>query len=190
MNHIESSQFEKGEDYLEYKAIIQINFDNFQKYQGNKLIYEFMMREKDTNEIETDLLKSYHINLPYLKNHCYNECNEIEKLCILFQEDIEKYKLEIKEDEIMEEAYETLENISSDEKIIGLYDAEKVEQKILNTRLKGAKQEGIEEGTQQGIEQGFQRRNMEIAKNLLSQNVDIDVIMKATGLTKEEIEKL
>ena len=44
MNHIESSQFEKGEDYLEYKAIIQINFDNFQKYQGNKLIYEFMMR--------------------------------------------------------------------------------------------------------------------------------------------------
>ena len=94
----------------------------------------------------------------------------------------------------MEEAYETLENISSDEKIIGLYDAEKVEQKILNTRLKGAKQEGIEEGIQQGIkqgiEQGFQRRNMEIAKNLLSQNVDIDVIMKATGLTKEEIEKL
>ena len=186
MNHIESSQFEKGEDYLEYKAIIQINFDNFQKYQGNKLIYEFMMREKDTNEIETDLLKSYHINLPYLKNHCYNKCNEIEKLCILFQEDIEKYKLEIKEDEIMEEAYETLENISSDEKIIGLYDAEKVEQKILNTRLKGAKQEGI----QQGIEQGIQQRNMEIAKNLLSQNVDIDVIMNATGLNKEEIEKL
>ena len=63
----------------------------------------------------------------------------------------------------------------------------------MNTRLKGAKQEGIEEGIQQGIkqgiEQGFQRRNMEIAKNLLSQNVDMDVIMSATGLTKEEIEK-
>ena len=78
----------------------------------------------------------------------------------------------------MEEAYETLENISSDEKIIGLYDAEKVEQKILNTRLKGAKQEGIEQGI------------ISVAKNLLSQNVDIDIIMKATALTKEEIEKL
>ena len=31
---------------------------------------------------------------------------------------------------------------------------------------------------------------MEIAKNLLSQNVDMDIIMKATGLTKEEIEGL
>ena len=178
LNHIESSQFERGDVYLDYKAIIQINFDNFQKYKGDKLIYEFMMREKETNEIETDLVKSYHINLSYLKNHCYNECNELEKLCILFQEDIEKYKREIKEDEIMEEAYETLENISSDEKIIGLYDAEKVEQKILNTRLKGAKQEGIEQGI------------IRVAKNLLSQNVDIDIIMKATALTKEEIEKL
>ena len=146
-----------------------------------------MMREKDTNEIETDLLKSYHINLPYLKNHCYNEycyneCNEIEKLCILFQEDIEKYKKEIKEDEIMEEAYETLENISSDEKIIGLYDAEKVEQKILNTRLKGAKQEGIE--------QGIQQRNIEVAKSMKEENIDISIIQKIIKLTKEEIERL
>ena len=36
----------------------------------------------------------------------------------------------------------------------------------------------------------FNERNIEIAKNLLSQNVDMDIIMKATGLTKEEIEKL
>ncbi len=79
----------------------------------------------------------------------------------------------------MEEAYETLENISSDEKIIGLYDAEKVEQKILNTRLKGAKQEGIE--------QGIQQRNIEIAKSMLNKNMKIEDIMDITGLSKEEI---
>ena len=79
----------------------------------------------------------------------------------------------------MEEAYETLENISNDEKIIGLYDAEKVEQKILNTRLKGAKQEGIE--------QGIQQRNIEIAKSMLNKNMKIEDIMDITGLSKEEI---
>ena len=82
----------------------------------------------------------------------------------------------------MEEAYETLENISSDEKIIGLYDAEKVEQKILNTRLKGAKQEGIE--------QGIQQRNIEVAKLMIKENIDISIIQKITGLSKEEIENL
>ena len=86
----------------------------------------------------------------------------------------------------MEEAYETLENISNDEKIIGLYDAEKVEQKILNTRLKGAKQEGIE----QGIEQGIQQRNIEIAKLMIKENIDISIIQKIIKLTKEEIERL
>ena len=36
----------------------------------------------------------------------------------------------------------------------------------------------------------MKKEKFEIAKNLLEQNVDIDVIMSATGLTKEEIEKL
>ena len=186
LNHIESSQFERGDVYLDYKAIIQINFDNFQKYKGDKLIYEFMMREKETNEIETDLIKSYHINLSYLKNRCYNKCSEIEKTCILFLEDLEKYKLDIKEDEIMEKAYETLEEISSDEKIIGLYDAEKVEQKVINTKIEGARREGHEAGLKQGIEQ----EKIEIAKNLLKQNIDVSIIQNATGLSLEQIEKL
>ena len=42
----------------------------------------------------------------------------------------------------------------------------------------------------EGYEQGMSSRNIEIAKNLLEQNVDISIIMSATGLTKEEIEKL
>ena len=127
-------------------------------------------------------MKSYHIDLSYLKNRYYNECNEIEKTCILFLEDLEKYKSDIKEDEIMEKAYETLEEISRDEKIIGLYDAEKVEQKVINTKIEGARREGIETGIQQ--------RNVEIAKNLLEQNVDISIIMSATGLSLEQIKKL
>ena len=78
----------------------------------------------------------------------------------------------------MEKAYETLEEISRDEKIIGLYDAEKVEQKVINTKIEGARREAI------------QQRNVEIAKNLLEQNVDISIIMSATGLSLEQIEKL
>ena len=44
----------------------------------------------------------------------------------------------------------------------------------------------IEEARQSGMKQ----EKNEIAKNLLEQNVDISIIMSATGLTKEEIEKL
>ena len=132
------------------------------------------------------LMKSYHIDLSYLKNRYYNECNEIEKTCILFLEDLEKYKSDIKEDEIMEKAYETLEEISRDEKIIGLYDAEKVEQKVINTKIEGVRREGHESG----LKQGMRQEKIEIAKNLLEQNVDISIIMSATCSSLEQIKKL
>ncbi len=49
---------------------------------------------------------------------------------------------------------------------------------------------GIEEGIKEGIEKGKNERNIEIAKNLLSQNIDIEIIENATGLSKAEIEKM
>lgn len=181
-NKLGSEKYEKGQNYLETEQIIQINIDNFHKYKGNKLIYEFMMREKETGEIETNLLKSYHIDLSYLDNIRYNESNELERICLLFKENNKEIQTILRRDNIMDEAYEELERLSSDEKIIGLYDAEKVEQKILNTRLESARLEGKSEGEK--------NKSIEIAKNLLKQNISIDIIEKATGLIKEQIEEL
>jgi len=48
----------------------------------------------------------------------------------------------------------------------------------------------LEEGTKIGIEQGSKQEKIEIAKNMLKENMDIDIISEITSLTKEEIEKL
>ncbi len=47
-------------------------------------------------------------------------------------------------------------------------------------------QQGIEQGVQQGIEQG----KMEIARNMLRENVPADIISKCTGLSQEAVEQL
>ena len=39
-------------------------------------------------------------------------------------------------------------------------------------------------------DQGRKEEKLEIAKKMLAEKMDIDVIIKITGLTKEEIEKL
>lgn len=191
---LETEQFERGDNYLDYKQIIQINFDDFNKYKGKKLVYEFMMREKDTNEVETDLIKSYHIDLTYLNNKEYNECREIEKLCLMFKEEISKYEKEIRKDDIMDRAYEELESISKDEKIIGLYDAEAVQRKVMNTRLlyaeKVGREQGIEQGTQEGIKEGVQKEKIEIAKSMLKENLELSLISKITGLSLDQINQL
>ena len=106
----------------------------------------------------------------------------------------------------IKKAKEVLEEISQDEREI--YLAELREKYIMDKKAiedagfdkgleAGIKQgieqgleQGIEQGIKQGLEQGKKQQAIDIAKNLKEQNVDIDIICKTTGLTKEEIENL
>ncbi len=210
-------RFHKGDNYFNSKKVIQINIDDFQKYTGDKLIYKFQIKEEETLELETENYESYHICLPYLKKKCYNEkkLNRLEKMCKIFLLDNieEAYQL-TGDDKIMERAIQTLEELSQDDSIIGLYDAEKVEQKILNTKLlyyqKLGMEEGLKEGIEQGIEQGLEKgieqgieqgielgrkqeqryQQVKIAKNLKEKNIPLDIISVTTELDISEIEKL
>jgi predicted transposase/invertase (TIGR01784 family) len=51
-------------------------------------------------------------------------------------------------------------------------------------------EKGIKEGEKKGIEKGRKTEKIEMAKKLKKKGIDIDVISEASGLSKEEIEKL
>jgi len=53
-----------------------------------------------------------------------------------------------------------------------------------------AEEKGIEIGKAEGKAKGKAERNIEIAKNLLSQNIDINTISTSTGLSIADIQKL
>jgi predicted transposase/invertase (TIGR01784 family) len=53
-----------------------------------------------------------------------------------------------------------------------------------------ARDEGIEIGIEKGIEKGMEKGKIETAKLMLSEDEPIEKIIKFTGLTKEQIEKL
>ena len=78
----------------------------------------------------------------------------------------------------MEEYVKDAKEASIKNEVIGLYDKELHLEKLRLSELSEAKEEGIK------------IRNMEIAKELLNNNVSLDIIMKSTGLSKEEIESL
>ena len=48
----------------------------------------------------------------------------------------------------------------------------------------------VDTSREEGVEEGKEKRTLEIARELKRSGVSIDVIMKSTGLSKEEIEKL
>ena len=53
-----------------------------------------------------------------------------------------------------------------------------------------AKREGIAEGMEKGMELGMNQKALDIARNMLADGIDINLIMKYSGLTQEQIEKL
>ena len=56
--------------------------------------------------------------------------------------------------------------------------------------LKQGKKEGLKQGKKEGLKQGKKEEKQEIAQKLLSMNIEIEKIVEATGLSKEEIENV
>ena len=100
---------------------------------------------------------------------------------------------ESKNEEI-EKAKKELEKLAMNPEDRELYELRlKAIRDEMNIRYSGyidGKADGMVEGEAKGKVAGKNERNIEIAKNMLKENIDIELISKVTGLNPEEIEKL
>lgn len=80
-------------------------------------------------------------------------------------------------------AIRTVEDLTTDEDLIGYYDYEEAKEQETNARF--------EQGMKQGIEQGAKQNAMETAKKMFTlPTITLEQIASCTGLSLEEIEKL
>ncbi|MQO74320.1 PD-(D/E)XK nuclease family transposase, partial [Segatella copri] len=78
------------------------------------------------------------------------------------------------------------------------YETSKMAYRDIKNSVDTAKREGIAEGMEKGMKEGLEKgraegmnqRSLDIARNMLADGVDINLIMKYSGLTQEQIEKL
>ena len=93
-------------------------------------------------------------------------------------------------DKVIFKALETLEYLSHDPANRAKYEAKRKFYLDYNTGLRTALEEGEVIGIKKGFEKGKKNEAIKIAKSLRSQNIPIEVVIKATGLSIEEIEML
>ncbi|MHA7877438.1 MAG: ISNCY family transposase, partial [Bacteroidota bacterium] len=67
---------------------------------------------------------------------------------------------------------------------------QKGRQEGIQQGMQQGRQEGIQQGMQQGRQEGIEKRNIEIARNMLSSNESKEKIHQFTGLSWAEIEAL
>ena len=90
----------------------------------------------------------------------------------------------------IDKAVNVLTTMSQDKKARAEYLSREMALHDEATKIEEAMEEGYEQGLEKGIEQGIEKANIKNAKNFLKLGVDIDIIVQATGLSKDKVLQL
>ena len=177
---------ENGQDYIEIPKSIGIWISNFNVFNDEGPFHEIVRLRRDyENQIFTDKIEMHYLQLPKFKQKCKRISNKLEEwLTFISFENMEELKMI--ENENVKKAEEELEYLSGDEaerRIAYLRETAEIDRKFAMT---AARDQGREEGKAEGKAEGM----ADVAKKMLAEKMDINLIIKITGLTKEEIEKL
>lgn len=178
LSKIRALSYQRGETYADSKIIIQLNFNDYEK--DSSLIDEYAMISKVDGEEFIDTFRIYAISLPKAREMYYNGDRSflIKFLTIISLTSAKKIKEVSKGDERLMALNELSEELNQGIDFNNFWDYEEEAKKERATCYSEGKKEGV------------QQREIEIAKELLKQNVDISIIEKTTGLTEEKIKKL
>ena len=130
----------------------------------------------------------YEINMYYYNKLWYSKNeDEIKKNLYMIMLDLDKKELEnMPKDKIVDKYITNVTIVNDDPEFQKYMSEEEDKKKTQNSLLSEARENGINDGISKGVSQ----EKVSIAKNLLSMNMPIEDISKATGLSVEEINKL
>ena len=180
-----NSQLEKGEPYQELKKCIFISILDFNLMKETEEwhnVYKVLEVKKHFELLED--MEMHFIELRKIEKpkEDYILKNNLEKWVLFLKygnnKEMKNLIEKLRKEEGINMAAQVLKKISQDEKARMLYEERLTAIRDENSRISRARKEGkLEE-------------KLEAARNMLLLNVDIAIIEKTTGLTKEEIEKL
>lgn len=193
-----SKKIRRGEENYQYTQVIQFNLNNF-AFKGNDKIVDIYTVTNDDNIGLSNKLIFVQIYVPNLRKKWYTKgmksLSEEEKYILaLVEMDLDKLN-DLGGENIMDEYVKEAEEVSFEGGVGEAYDKEwALRDQGYRDGLSQGKAEGREEGKAEGkaegISEGKNERNIEIAKSLVRNKVDMSIIVDSTGLTEDEINTL
>lgn len=191
-------------DYIEKKKIITIYIFNFNYFQRNsyhsiaKMKFENTTNQAYVNlgyqqedEVITDIIEMHFIELPKFMqiNAVYNTKLE-QWMWLLTGKSKEKLEEAMKQNKEIEKAVKALEEFGKNEEEKELYECrKKAEWEYIET-IDYFTRKRMKEGLEKGEKKGKREQRLEIAKKMLQEKIEIEMIKRITELNQNEIEKL
>ena len=198
-------QIRQGEEYEKLEKTIVILITNFKisnleelEYHSTWKIMETKSKKKIilTNKLEIDI-----IELPKIMGKENNNDKLLDWLYFLENPECERVTKKMEENENLKEAVNRLNTLSEDEYLQRIADlrekAIRDEKAIYGRGIEIGEEQGLKKGIEQGKKEGkkqeekrqkeeMKRKMKEMIKKMLEMGMDIETIIKVTGLSKED----
>ena len=182
----------RSENYNKNKKVITINILNFNLFKDGPYHEKAELRREYGNILLTDKLELHFIQIPkFIKEGSEKENKELYQWMV-FISNINKKEVErvMQENKEIKKVAQELEDLNEDENVrIFALLREKARRDYI-TNLECEREDAIREGLEEGLKNGMNKEKIEIAKKMIKENIDIEIIKKVTGLTNMDIEKI
>lgn len=199
-----SNSLSINDSYKNTLAVTQINFNNFAVNKSRLVINEYLVMEKRNLDIELELFKKFHMNLDRIKKKCYNNNKKLtifeRYLAIMIIEEKSMLKKIAKGNRVLERVVERIMEINENyDEWVRVYDVVEENNRMWRTIVANKEEEVIErekkkaEKKVQRVENKLHKaenNTIQIVKNLLKQNLDINLISEVTGMSVNKIKSL
>jgi len=201
------NQLDAGKNYHKLKKVYFIGLLNFTMFEGQSCISRHLILNQETNTQDLDDFEFCFIELQKFSKPLGQLSTLLDKWIYFIKNasSLEMVPKEFTGNSALEQAFDSAQMYNWNREEMDVYDYIHLkawdEINAIDTAVKKAekraKQEGLEQGLELGIEQEQRlskkqraQDKIEIAKNAISQGLEIQTIAAITGLSIEEIEKL
>ena len=187
-----SREVARGSDYKDVSKVIMINILGYNLLEFDEYISETVIvldKHRDYEMLKG--IKWYFIELPKFRKKNPDLNDKIDQwICFIDESNKEAVKMAENKNKVLKKARKELDYLTGDAAVrrwAELRDKWEMDDYFIK---KYAKEEGEKIGEKIGEKKGEKKRGKEIAKNLLKMGMEIPKVIEATGLDKEEIEKI
>ena len=197
LSSVFSNSVSRGESYDNVPLHILLNITWGKGLKGDILTDYYVQSDKKIKYCDRIIIREINMDL-LLNTWYYKDKKEAQKYSHFLMLGLDKkdlnYLCEKEGHKYMKKYMKNVEELNEDSEFVNVISPDKDNEMVINTlkneAIKEGRLEGIKEGIKEGRLEGKRESTLETARKFLKEKVDIDIISRCTGLTKEEINSL
>jgi predicted transposase/invertase (TIGR01784 family) len=182
-------QAKTGERYESFPRAITILIADFVLIKENGVVHNrFRLYDENTKARFPDSMEINVLEIPKVRE---NDGSRLSNWLRFFAATTEEDFMAVSQtNPAIAEAWGVIKHLSADESARMIAESREKGRMDMEAYRETGRREGLREGEQKGLREGERKGKLEVARLLLQENLPVELVVKSTGLSLEEVKNL